>query len=392
MTATESKNHIPILDLQPEIELLRSELNEAFNKVLSEGRFILGPEVQEFEKAAANYLGVKYAVGLNSGTDALVIALRAMGIGEGDEVITTPFTFFATAESIANEKAKVVFADVNEHTFNINPAKIEEKITDKTKAIMPVHLYGRPAEMDQIMKIAHSYNLQVIEDCAQSFGAAFHPIGENGTSKTGKAKKIQGMKTGAIGDAGAFSFFPSKNLGGYGDGGLFTTNDSELAEKARKLRTHGSVKKYENKILGFNSRLDSLQAALLNVKLKYTEQFNEKRRKIAHRYIEAFNDLNEIQSPVLPDEGHVYHQFTIRLPNGRRDEIQQKLTEAGIGTMVYYPIPCHKLPVFEKEYGNDELPVSNRLMNEVLSLPIGPFLSQEDQDRVIQEVHKAVMD
>lgn len=385
MSVTEKKIQIPILDLKPEIELMREELDQAYKKVMDEGRFILGPEVKQFEADAAEYLGVKHAVGLNSGTDALVIALRALGIGPGDEVITTPFTFFATAESIINIGADVVFADINEHTFNLDPECVEAAITEKTKAIIPVHLYGRPAEMNKIMKIAEKHNLYVIEDCAQSFGATYHKPGENGDSHIAE---IEGKQTGSIGDVGAFSFFPSKNLGGFGDGGMLTTNDDEIADNCRKLRTHGSIKKYHNKMIGYNSRLDTLQAAMLHVKLKYINQFNENRRKAAHRYIDGFNNSENIITPILPDDGHVYHQFTIRVLNGKRDGLQKKLAEEGIGSMIYYPIPCHKLPVFEAEFGDQNLPVSNRLMNEVLSLPIGPFLSKEDQDRVIDAVNK----
>ena len=380
---------IPILDLNPEIQLMRKELDKAISEVLDEGNFILGPQVEEFEAAAADYLDVKHAVGLNSGTDALVIAMRTLGIGAGDEVITAPFTFFATAESIVTTGAEVVFADVKEQTFNIDSEQVESLITDRTKAIMPVHLYGRPAEMDPIMKIADKYDLKVIEDCAQSFGAAYYKNGENGAD-TSEEKGLQGIKTGAMGDAGAFSFFPSKNLGAFGDAGLLATNDDSIADNARKLRTHGSIKKYHNKMLGYNSRLDTIQAAILSVRLKYVDAFNQKRREAAHRYIDAFSGLENVVAPLLPDEGHVYHQFTIRVLNGRRDELMTSLKESGIHTMIYYPIPCHKLPVFEKQYGNIPMPVSNKLMDEVLSLPIGPFLTEEDQQRVIDSV-KAVM-
>src|SRR5690554_1831026 len=236
MPETVNEKQIPILDLKSEIEFMREELDEAYHRVMDNAHFILGPEVDEFEQAAAEYLNVKHAVGVNSGTDALVIALRAMGIGKGDEVITTPFTFFATAESIVTVGASVVFVDINAHTFNIDPDKIEEAITEKTKAIIPVHLYGRPAEMDKILSIAEKHDLRVIEDAAQSFGATYHHQGENGDPHS---KNLEGMQTGSMGDVGAFSFFPSKNLGVYGDGGLLTTNDDTIADKSRKLRTHG---------------------------------------------------------------------------------------------------------------------------------------------------------
>lgn len=369
----QTQTRVPILDLQPEILLMKEELDAAYNRVLASGRFILGPEVAAFEESMAAFLNVKHAVALNSGTDALVIALRAMGIGPGDEVITTPFTFFATAESVMNVGADVVFADIEEETFNIDPAHIERLITEKTKAIIPVHLYGRPAAMNRIMEIASRHNLKVIEDCAQSFGA-----------------ECQGKQTGAIGDAGAFSFFPSKNLGAFGDGGLVTFHDEGLADMARKLRTHGSVKKYHNKMVGYNSRLDELQAAFLRVKMNYIEAFNERRRQAAHRYIDLLADVDNIITPLLPDTGHVYHQFTIRVLNGKREEVRAALAEAGIDAMVYYPIACHKLPVLEQRYSGLVLPRSEKLMHEVLSLPIGPYLSDTDQQRVADVIKESL--
>ncbi|TVR18144.1 MAG: DegT/DnrJ/EryC1/StrS family aminotransferase [Balneolaceae bacterium] len=376
---------IPILNLEPEIELLREDLERAYKEVLGHGRFIMGPEVSAFEQQVADYIGVKHAIGVNSGTDALVIALRAAGIGEGDEVITTSFTFFATTESIDMVGAVPVFADINPDSFNLDPASIEHVITDRSKAIMPVHLYGRPAAMAQIMKIAEKYNLKVVEDCAQSFGAVYeqHCIECNGECEPSAHKSL---KTGAIGDAGAFSFFPSKNLGGFGDGGMITTNSDELAELCRKLRAHGSIKKYRNELMGYNSRLDTLQAALLSVKLPHIDRFNENRRKAAHRYTEVFSGLNTIIPPSLPDHGHVYHQYTIRVLDGKRDELADYLKENQIGSMIYYPIPCHKLPVYEGRFDGLALPVTNMLTEEVLSLPIGPFLDEKDQEQVIRAV------
>lgn len=364
-----SEINIPILNLTPEIEFLREELDAAYKKVMDHGQFIMGPEVKSFEEETAEYLGVKHAIGVNSGTDALVIALRAAGIGKGDEVITTSFTFFASAESIDMAGATPVFIDNDLHTLNINPEKIEEAMTGKTKAIMPVHLYGRPAEMDRIMALAEKHGLKVIEDCAQSFGATFN-----------------GKQTGTFGHAGAYSFFPSKNLGGFGDGGLIVTDDDYIADMSRKLRAHGSLKKYHNEVMGYNSRLDTLQAALLQVKLKHIDRFNEKRRVVAHRYIKAFEEIETIIAPVLPDEGHIYHQFTIRVRNGMRDALAEKLQDAGVDTMIYYPIPCHKLPVYEGKLDDLHLPSCNQLTEEVLSLPIGPFLSDEDQEVVIEAV------
>lgn len=367
-------HQIPILDLSPEIEMLRPEFDEVYQKVLGHGRFIMGPEVEEFEKRVAEYLGVKHAVGLNSGTDALVIALRSAGVEKEDEVITTSFTFFATVESIEMIGATPVYADIYENTFNINPSSLADLLTAKTKAILPVHLYGNPAEMNSIMNFAESNGLSVIEDCAQSFGAVYNP--------GGKKNKM----TGSIGQAGAFSFFPSKNLGAFGDGGMLTTNDDEIAETASKLRSHGSLKKYQNEMMGYNSRLDSLQAAFLSVKLKYIDIFTKKRREVASRYISELNEIDELRMPQKSETGHVYHQFTIRILNGMRDQLSDYLKENGIQTMIYYPIPCHRLPVYDGKYNDVHLPVTEKLSQEVLSLPMGPFLSEEDQEKIINSI------
>jgi dTDP-4-amino-4,6-dideoxygalactose transaminase len=360
---------IPVLDLSPEINSLWDELNAAIQRVLKSGQFILGPEVKAFEEEVAAYLGVRHAIGVNSGTDALIIGLRALGIGPGDEVITTPFSFFATAESISNVGAKPVFVDVEEGSFNIDPGLIEAKITPGTRAIMPVHLFGRPCATEAVMAIAERHRLKVIEDCAQSFGARY-----------------QGRQTGAIGDVGAFSFFPSKNLGAYGDGGLITTNDDRLAELARMLRTHGSKKKYHNELLGYNSRLDSLQAAILRVKLPHTDTWNEQRREVVRRYNQLLADVPGVITPEVTD-GHVFHQYTIRL-SANRDEVQARLERQGISTMVYYPIPQDRLPVYHGQYPAN--PVSDRLARQVLSLPIWPSLSAECQERVTGALQAAL--
>lgn len=363
---------IPILDLSREIEMLRPEFDKAYQAVLEHGRFIMGPEVKEFEEQAAEYLGVKHAVGLNSGTDALVIALRSAGITGGDEVIAPSFTFFATVESIDMIGAKPVFADVNDSDFNINSSVLEQLFTNQTKAVLPVHLYGNPADMNSIVEFAKENHLKVIEDCAQSFGSS----------------ASSGKMTGSIGDAGAFSFFPSKNLGAFGDGGMLTTNDDQIAENARKLRSHGSLKKYKNEMIGYNSRLDSLQAAFLLVKLKHIESFNQKRKEVAKRYISQLGEIDEIIVPSTANTDHVFHQFTIRVKNGLRNQLSDYLKERGVSTAVYYPVPCHKLPVFEGKYDDLHLPVTNKLSSEVLSLPLGPFLTEEDQQTVIRFIKK----
>lgn len=383
-----SKNFIPVLNLSPEIVLLRDELDAAYNNVMNHGRFIMGPEVKEFEQNVADYIQVKHAIGVNSGTDALVIALRAAGVGKGDEVITTSFTFFATTESINIVGGEPVFVDVDTKTFNLDPGQIKMAITEKTKAIIPVHLFGRPCAMAKILEIAEEYNLSVIEDCAQSFGAVYSEncIECDDSCDTVNKHGLIEKKTGSMGVAGAFSFFPSKNLGGFGDGGMITTNDDEFAELCRKLRAHGSIKKYRNEMMGYNSRLDTLQAAMLNVKLKHIDAFNENRRKIAHRYMKAFENPGNISAPVTPDDGHVYHQFTIRVKNGRRDDLADYLKKSGIGSMIYYPVPCHKLPVYKGKFDDIKLPVCNKIADEVLSLPIGPFLPEDDQERVIRAI------
>ena len=344
---------IPVYDPRPEIEALWDEIHEAMDRVLRSGRFILGPEVEAFEQEVAEYLGVKYAVGVNSGTDALVIALRSLGIGPGDEVITTPFTFFATAEAISMVGARPVFVDIDPVTFNLDPALIPGAITPRTKAILPVHLYGHAADMDPILEIARAHGLKVVEDVAQAFGGRY-----------------KGRKLGTLGDAAAFSFFPTKNLGGLGDGGLIATNDPQVAELARMLRAHGARRKYHNEMLGYNSRLDALQAAVLRVKLKVVDEWNARRREVAARYNEA---LGAVEGVVLPSEQpyayHVYHQYTVRVLGGRRDEVRARLAEAGIGTLVYYPVPVHRLPVYAWPAGS--LPQTERAAQEVLSLPMG---------------------
>lgn len=368
---------IPVLDLKPQYESIRADIQVAINRVLESGAFIMGPDVKLFEQEVAQYLGVKHAIGVNSGTDALVIGLKALGIGEGDEVITTPFSFFATAESISNVGAKPVFADIDPKSFNINPEAIKAKITPRTKAIMPVHLYGCPAAMGQIMDIALEYGLKVIEDCAQSFGARYYQTGSDLNSKF----------TGTIGDVGAFSFFPSKNLGAYGDGGLIATNNDQVAELAGALRVHGAKKKYHNEMLGYNSRLDTLQAAILRVKLPYIDAWNDGRRRVAEIYNELLADVPGIITPELAD-GHVFHQYTIRVIDGKREQVQQYLASQGISTMIYYPIPQDQLPVYKGQYAVN--PVSDELACEVLSLPIWAELEISVLKYVQQTLQNAI--
>lgn len=356
---------IPVLDLTPETEALWPQLNEAIQRVIRSGQFIMGPDVGLFESEVAAYLGVKHAIAVNSGTDALVIGLRALGIGPEDEVITTPFTFFATAESISAVGAKPVFVDIDAATFNIDPSKIEAAITPKTKAILPVHLYGSPCAMDEILAIAHKYQLKVVEDCAQSFGARYN-----------------GIPTGTIGDVGAFSFFPSKNLGAFGDGGLVVTNNDAVAQQAKMLRVHGAKKKYHNEVLGYNSRLDTLQAAILRVKLPLIASKNAGRYEAAKRYNQLL-DHPRIITPELV-EGHVFHQYTLRVLSVDRDHLQKYLEDRGIGTMVYYPIPQDRLPIYNGQYPPN--PVSDLLTTQVISLPIWPEISENVQKRIAEAI------
>lgn len=359
---------IPVLDLKPEIEELWDSLQEAMKRVFESGQFILGPEVEAFEREVAAFLGVRHAIGLNSGTDALVIALRALGIGPGDEVITTPFTFFATPESISLVGAEPVFVDVCLDDFNIDPSLIDAAVTERTRAILPVHLFGRPARMDEILEVARRRGLHVVEDCAQSFGA-----------------RLGDRQMGTLGDVGTFSFFPSKNLGAFGDGGLAVTDDDALADRMRMLRSHGSRRKYENELIGYNSRLDALHAALLRVKLPHVDGWNQGRRLAARRYGDLLSRGPELVAPDVC-AGHVFHQYTVRLPGGRRrrDALREALARDGIQTAVYYPTPCHRLPVYQDRGWT--APNAERLAGEVLSLPIWPQIKLCVQEAVAERL------
>jgi len=372
------------LDLKAQYKSIKKEIDSAIKRVLESGYFIGGKEVENFEKSVAKFCGVKYAIGLNSGTDALFLSLKALEIGLKDEVITTPFTFVATAEVIANlgalnqnkfgtGQAKPVFVDIDSQTFNIDASKIEKAITKKTKAIIPVHLFGQMADMDEIMRIAKKYKLKVIEDTAQAIGA-----------------KYKGKVAGAIGDLGCFSFFPSKNLGAYGDGGMVVTNNKKLADKIRLLRNHGSSlkKKYLNLILGTNSRLDSLQAAILRVKLKYLAKWSKERARKAGYYNKDLKGVGDIIIPKIEiDRNHIFHQYTIR--TNLRDKLQQYLKEQGIPTMIYYPLPLHLQPAFKYlGYKNGDFPESEKAAREVISLPIYPELEKKKQDFIINKIKR----
>ncbi len=382
---------IPILDLKPQYFSIKSEIEEAIARVIESGSFILGADVELFEQEVAAYLGVKYAIGVNSGTDALVIGLRALGICEGDEVITTPFSFFATAESINNVGAIPIFVDIDPLTYNINPQSIESKITKKTKAIMPVHLYGQPAEMSIILEIANRHKLKIIEDCAQSFGARFitnSVVKHQPVEKVSDLVNISGKHVGGIGDVGAFSFYPSKNLGAYGDGGMITTNNELVAKIARMLRVHGGKEMYKHEMFGYNSRLDSIQAAILRVKLKYIEKWNFERRKVAQRYNDLLEKIEGIKIPYI-SEGHVFHQYTIRVLNEKRDYIKKILSENNIKTMIYYRTPQDLLPVFKQKFS--DCIISEQSSREVLSLPIWPELEFNKQKKVADIIRESLM-
>jgi dTDP-4-amino-4,6-dideoxygalactose transaminase len=363
---------VPLLDLAPQLDAIWDELNQAVQKVLRSAHYILGPEVSGLERDVARYLGVAHAIGCNSGTDALVIALRALGLGPGDEVITTPFTFFATAEAISQVGAEPVFVDVNPETMNLDPALAERAITPRTRALLPVHLFGRPCDMGALLDLARSRGLKVVEDCAQSFGARW-----------------RGQSTGSLGDLGCFSFFPSKNLSCCGDGGLIATDDDRLAEAARALRTHGSRRKYHNEALGYNSRLDELQAAILRVKLPHLDRWNAGRRRVAETYRRLLQGHPDILLPE-PAEGHVFHQYTVRIPDRDREWIRARLAEEGVETMVYYPVPCHRLGPYRQSHAGTRCPRAETLCGEVLSLPIWPELDPSVQAAVSRSFLAAV--
>jgi len=361
---------IPMVDLRRQYEGMKKDIDAAIRGVLEKTQFILGPNVAELEREIADHQGVPHAIGVASGTDALLLSLRACDLQPGDEVITTPFTFIATAEVIALLQAKPVFVDIDERTYNIDPAGIEKKITPRTRAIIPVHLFGHPADMDAIMDIGRRHKLRVIEDCAQAFGASY-----------------RGRRVGSIGDFGCFSFFPSKNLACYGDGGMVITREQGMAEKLRLLRNHGSRVKYHHDLLGYNSRLDEIQAAILRVKLHRIEEWNDGRRRAADLY-RTFIRREDI---TLPSETsgcrHVYHQFTIR--SAARDRIMANLSAQGIASAVYYPIPLHLQKVFTGLRGIDDLKVSEVSAAEVLSLPMFPEITEEEVRRVSDVINRA---
>lgn len=361
---------VPILDLKAQYAAIKQQVTRAIGEVCENQAFALGPAVAEFEQNVAAYCGSKHAVGVSSGTDALLVSLMALGIKPGDEVITTPFSFFATAGCIVRVGARPVFADVDPDSFNIAPSGIEEKINDRTSAIIPVHLFGQIAEMEAITEIAKRHDLSVIEDAAQAIGASRN-----------------GSKAGNFGDYGCFSFYPTKNLGGFGDGGLVTTNNDVLADDIRTLRDHGQKPRYFYKVIGGNFRLDGIQGAVLNVKLKYLDEWNEKRRQNAALYGGLFAG-SPVRTPAIdPDNVSIYHQYTVTVPE--RDKLQKYLADNEIGSAVFYPKPLHLQDCFrELGYKQGDMPVAERLCNEVLSLPVYPELTPEQIEYVAGMVLK----
>lgn len=360
---------ISLVDLKAQYHSMKDEIDAAVLSTLESGHFILGPAVSRFEESIAAYLGVKHAIGLASGTDALVLALRALNIGADDEVIIPAYTFFATAGTVMSVGAKPVFVDVDPESYQIDVTKIRDAVTPRTKAIIPVHLYGHPAEIDPILAIAREFNLKVIEDNAQAFGAEY-----------------KGQKTGTFGEIGCLSFFPTKNLGAFGDAGGVVTNDDVLAERMRMLRTHGWKRKYYSEEVGYNSRLDAMQAAILQAKLPHLDSWNEKRREISQRYTSLLASI--VGVPVERTWGrHVYHLYILR--TARRDELQAFLKDKGIASEVYYPLPPHlSVPCRNLGYKEGDFPHAELAAKQTLALPLYPELAQSQQDEVIAAVRE----
>lgn len=371
---------IPPIDLTEQFRSIQSDVNAAVAEVLASGQYINGPAVATFAQAFGAYVGSEHCIVCNSGTDALYLALRSLNIGPGDEVITSPFTFIATAEAISAVGATPVFVDIDPDTFNLDVAKLEAAIGDRTRAIMPVHLFGRPVDMGPVMDLATRYDLMVIEDCAQATGAEW-----------------MGQKVGKIGQVGCFSFFPTKNLGGCGDGGALTTDDEALVATARMLQEHGSRVKYHHEAIGINSRLDSVQAAILAIKLRHLDAWNQQRAQVAERYHQLLSSVTEVIHPLPVTSGRsVWNQYTLRLPqadgdNQSRNRVQQLMRESGVICMVYYPLPLHLQPVYQPlGYQPGDLPQAEAVAHQVLSLPMFPELEETTQVQVVQTLKEAL--
>ncbi len=364
---------VPLADLKAQYLSIKDEIDDAIQKTVESTQFILGPEVKALEQDIATYLGAKRGIGVASGTDALHLALLACGVGPGDEVITTPFTFIATAETVSRCGATPVFVDIDPKTYNMDATKIEAKINKRTKAILPVHLYGQPADMDTILRLAKKHNLKVIEDCAQAFGAEY-----------------KGKKVGALGDAGCLSFFPSKVLGTYGDGGMVVTNDSSVAGRVEILRNHGAKEKYYHLVHGFNSRLDTIQAAVLRAKLGHIEGWVRQRQQKAELYAKLLGRIEGVEAPYAAPYGtHVFNYYTVRLNVGNHERagLQQHLNSQGIGTAIYYPLSLHLQEVYRSlGYKSGDFPISEKADKEVLSLPIYPELEDAQIEYIAGQI------
>jgi dTDP-4-amino-4,6-dideoxygalactose transaminase len=364
---------VPLVDLKRQYARIKTEIKEAIDNVLESGEYMLGENVRKFEEEFANYCGVKYGVGVNSGTDALTLSLQAIGIKPGDEVITVPNSFVSTANCIVFCGAKPVFVDVEPDTLNLDPEKLKSAITEKTKAIIVVHMHGHSADMDAIKDIAERRNIYIVEDACQAHGALY-----------------KGKKVGSFGDIACFSFYPTKNLGGYGDGGMVVTNNEELADKVRSLRNYGRVAPYIYRILGYNSRLDELQAALLRVKLKYLDVWNEERRRNAKIYSQYLSEFPEIRIPIEKEYAkHVYWVYVIRTKH--RDKLQNFLNKNGVETMIHYPVPIHLQECYSYlGLAEGSFPVTERASKEMLSLPMFPELTEEEIEYVVQTIKQAI--
>jgi len=365
--------NVPLLDLQSQYVSLRDQLRQAVERVMDSQRFVLGDEVRKLEASIATYTETKHAIGCASGSDALLLALMAFDIGAGDEVITTPFTFFATAAAITRLGARPVFVDIDPATYNLDTSQIENVITPRTKVLLPVHLYGQCADMDALLAISERHRVPIVEDAAQAIGAT-----------------DRGRQAGSMGAIGCFSFYPTKNLGGAGDGGMLTTNDDDLAQRLRRLRTHGGANEYEHSEVGVNSRLDELQAAVLNVKMPHLDQWSDERGRKAANYTELLNSASMsfavIPPLVRPESRHIFHQYVIRVPQ-HRDALMEHLKAHGVGTKVYYPIPLHRQDCFAYlGYKEGEFPESERAARETLALPVYPELTEAQQSYVVDTI------
>jgi dTDP-4-amino-4,6-dideoxygalactose transaminase len=371
---------VPFLDLKAQYQHIKDEIDQAVSEVISEQLFILGPKVEALEEAIAAYSSARYGIGVASGSDALTLSLMSLGVGVGDEVITTPFTFFATAGSISRVGATPIFVDIDPRTYNLDTAHIPERITPQTKAIIPVHLFGQSADMEVIKEIAHGNNLRIIEDAAQAIGSDYIK------------NSALPQRVGSIGDVGCFSFYPSKNLGGFGDGGMVTTNDDELANRLKLLRVHGASSKYYYQCIGINSRLGALQAAVLLVKFRYLEEWTTKRLKNAAYYDQLFNEIHyqdlDIAIPYVQyNNRHIYNQYVIRVP--KRDDLRDFLAQEGIGSDVYYPLPLHLQECYkELGYGAGDFPHAEQAARGTLALPIYPELTPEQQEYVVSKIEE----